>query len=195
MTHDKDAALDAALTLFWTKGYASTSLKDLERATGMHPGSLYAAFGSKAQLYCLSLERYTQAISAAREHAQETSTSVLDGLATFIEHAHPVSAGIAPLPVCFLVKATLETGQGNETIDAKLSELLNQNEMLFADIYQDAADKGELPKSSDPKRLARQLTADLAGLCFYALRAKDSSAIGGMIADLADRVRHPRLSD
>ncbi|MDX1730552.1 MAG: helix-turn-helix domain-containing protein, partial [Aurantimonas coralicida] len=44
--YDRDAALDAALRLFWAKGYHATSLKDLEAALTMKPGSIYAAFQS-----------------------------------------------------------------------------------------------------------------------------------------------------
>jgi len=189
VSHDKDMALDQALELFWTKGYASTSLKDLERATGMHPGSLYAAFGSKAKLYCLSLERYASRLNKMRAELQAQSDSPLEGLSQFILRAHPLSDADAPLPVCYLVKATLETSQGNQAIDDKLSELLTQNDATFADMFRLAIDAGELPVQSDAKKLARQLSADLAGLCFYALREDDAEVIKEMVGDLAKRVR------
>jgi AcrR family transcriptional regulator len=189
--HDKDAALDQALDLFWRKGFASTSLKDLERATGMHPGSLYAAFGSKANLYCKSMERYADQLNSARAALLAAAPSPLRGLADFIENAHPLSDGNAPLPVCFFVKATLETSQGNDSITAKLGELLTANDALFEDVFRKAVKVGELPKTSDPKKRARQLSADLAGLCFFALREKDPKVIEEMVSDLADRVRSP----
>ncbi|WP_299424326.1 TetR/AcrR family transcriptional regulator [uncultured Shimia sp.] len=191
MSHDKEAALDQALDLFWTKGYASTSLKDLERATGMHPGSLYAAFGSKAKLYCLSLERYAKRLSILRAELQAKAASPLDGLADFIAKAHPLSDADAPLPVCYLVKATLETSQGNQAIEGKLSDLLTQNDATFTAVFQQAVDAGDLPANSDAKKMARQLSADLAGLCFYALREEDSNVIKEMVTDLANRIRHP----
>ena len=56
--YNRDAAIDAAMTLFWQKGYHATSLKDLEGALSMKPGSIYAAFSSKENLFNLSLERY-----------------------------------------------------------------------------------------------------------------------------------------
>lgn len=37
-------------------GYAGTSVDDLVRATGLHRGSLYQAFGSKRGLFCAALE-------------------------------------------------------------------------------------------------------------------------------------------
>ncbi len=191
VSHDKDTALDQALDLFWTKGYASTSLKDLEHATGMHPGSLYAAFGSKAKLYCLSLERYAKRLSVLRAELQAQAASPLDGLAEFIAKAHPLSDADAPLPVCYLVKATLETSQGNQDIEDKLSELLTQNDATFASVFQQAINAGDLPVDADAKKLARHLSADLAGLCFYALRETDADVIKEMVTDLANRIRRP----
>lgn len=190
VSHDKDAALGAALDLFWQQGYASTSLKDLERATGMHPGSLYAAFGSKAKLYCLSLERYATRLQALRAELLAKASSPLAGLAAFITEAHPLSNAEAPLPVCYLVKATLESSHGNQMIEEKIAELLTKNDAAFEDIFQQAIDAGELPANTAPHKRARQLSADLAGLCFYALRADDPAVIKEMVSDLAHRLHH-----
>jgi AcrR family transcriptional regulator len=48
---DRDAALEAAMFLFWRKGFAATSMNDLCDAMGVRSPSLYAAFGSKEALY------------------------------------------------------------------------------------------------------------------------------------------------
>ena len=56
--YDRDTALAAAMDVFWEKGFHATSLKDLEAALEMKPGSIYAAFSSKENLYLLALERY-----------------------------------------------------------------------------------------------------------------------------------------
>jgi AcrR family transcriptional regulator len=189
ISHDKDAALDKALALFWAKGYASTSLKDLERATGMHPGSLYAAFGSKAKLYCLCLDRYAQRLNDRRSDLLASASSPLEGLAQFILQVHPLSDHEAPLPACFLVKATLEDGHGASAFSKKITNLLTENDAQFTQIYAQAQARGDLPDTSPPEKLARQLSADLAGLCFYALRSKDPSLKQEMVADLAERVR------
>lgn len=55
---DVDAALDAALDLFWHRGYRATTTRDLEARLGVTQSSLYQAFGSKSQLLDRAVDRY-----------------------------------------------------------------------------------------------------------------------------------------
>jgi AcrR family transcriptional regulator len=57
---DRGAALEAAMQLFWRKGFAATSMNDLCDVMGVRAPSLYAAFGSKEALYIEALEQYVQ---------------------------------------------------------------------------------------------------------------------------------------
>ncbi len=59
---DRDAALEAAMLLFWRKGFAATSMNDLCDAMGIRSPSLYAAFGSKEALYLEAIQHYVQTI-------------------------------------------------------------------------------------------------------------------------------------
>lgn len=53
-----DAALAAALRVFWSKGYEGASMADLTEAMGITKPSLYAAFGNKAALFNKALDLY-----------------------------------------------------------------------------------------------------------------------------------------
>ena len=55
---DREDLIERAQALFWKSGWAGTSMKDLEKGLNIRPGSFYAAFGSKDDLYELALDRY-----------------------------------------------------------------------------------------------------------------------------------------
>src|SRR5580700_5386218 len=55
---DREAALQAAMLLFWRKGFAATSMNDLCDAMDIRSPSLYAAFGSKETLYLEAIQHY-----------------------------------------------------------------------------------------------------------------------------------------
>ena len=57
---DRDVALEAAMLVFWRKGFADASMNDLCEAMGIRSPSLYAAFGSKEALYFEAIEHYVQ---------------------------------------------------------------------------------------------------------------------------------------
>lgn len=48
---DEEAALAAAMRLFWQKGYGATSIGDLERAMALKRTSIYNTFGNKRALF------------------------------------------------------------------------------------------------------------------------------------------------
>ncbi|MEM8839406.1 MAG: helix-turn-helix domain-containing protein, partial [Pseudomonadota bacterium] len=53
-----DDALDAAMRVFWAKGFAETSYDDLVLGTGVSRKSLYSVFGDKHMLFIAALQRY-----------------------------------------------------------------------------------------------------------------------------------------
>ena len=67
---DSATALDAAIDVFWEKGFEAASVGDLLDATGLSRSSFYDAFGSKRDL-----------LLAAVTHYCETNRDKLAGLA------------------------------------------------------------------------------------------------------------------
>ena len=60
-----EAAAEGLLNAFWLHGFTRTSIAHLTEATGLLPGSLYAAFGSKEQMFGLAADRYVKELRAA----------------------------------------------------------------------------------------------------------------------------------
>ncbi len=57
---NRQQVLSDALELFWSRGFYACSLKHLEEATDLHPGSLYYHFQNKEQLFLCILDHYLE---------------------------------------------------------------------------------------------------------------------------------------
>jgi len=59
---DRARALDAAVRVFWKRGYGGTSVQALVDAMGLHRAHLYDAFGSKEDLFAEVVARYSDMV-------------------------------------------------------------------------------------------------------------------------------------
>jgi AcrR family transcriptional regulator len=63
---DRDQALRKAMLLFWQHGYEGTSMSALVEALGIASARIYAAFGSKEQLFREAVALYEEGEAASR---------------------------------------------------------------------------------------------------------------------------------
>ena len=68
ISFDYERALDKATWLFWKRGYAGTSLRDLLKIMGIGEGSFYNTLKSKKRLYLACVKRYEE--TEGRKRAQ-----------------------------------------------------------------------------------------------------------------------------
>jgi len=81
---DMDATLDGMLDVFWRNGFAGTSIPDLSAATDLLPGSLYAAFSSKDEMFRVSLGRYAAWLAARMPRDKTGLDGIKAGLDTIV---------------------------------------------------------------------------------------------------------------
>ncbi|HEY1152182.1 MAG TPA: TetR/AcrR family transcriptional regulator [Pseudoduganella sp.] len=153
--------MDAAMQLFWTRGYASTSMQDLAHATGVLRGSLYNAYGDKEKIFVLAFERYhRQILATCRDALAHPDLRI--ALETYFEKliALMTSPGEgAHTRGCLTTKtAADETAQG-EMILGALRGLLDGMEALLTERLQKA---GKL--SLAPQEGARLIVTLTRGL-------------------------------
>lgn len=56
----REEILSKSLELFWKKGFADTSIQDIEKVTGVNKSGLYSEFKSKDEIYSEVLKRYLE---------------------------------------------------------------------------------------------------------------------------------------
>jgi AcrR family transcriptional regulator len=164
---DVDKALDRALRVFWRKGYEGASLVDLTRAMGINRPSLYAAFGSKEELFRKALDRYAEGPAAyVREALNEpTARAVAERL---LGGAIDLLTDRRNPRGCLLVQGALACGNAVESVRRELVSRRTSGEVAVRQRFQRALADGDLPADVDPADLARYVGTVIQGMAVQA---------------------------
>jgi AcrR family transcriptional regulator len=162
-----DAALAAALRVFWTKGYEGASLSDLTEAMGINKPSLYAAFGNKEALFRKALDLYELEKLAFMHEALNAPTA--RGVAEQLLRGALAlqSSGSGPKG-CMGVIHTVACGTEAESIRAEVIARGDKVHRALVDRLERAKADGDLPSHIEPTGLAAYLKALLQGLSLQA---------------------------
>jgi AcrR family transcriptional regulator len=87
--YDRDAVVSAAILAFWEKGYAATTLRDLEEATGVDRSTLYNSFDGKKGLFRSAATAY---VDQAEEQLFEPLFDGTEGIADIVEFIDRIGA-------------------------------------------------------------------------------------------------------
>jgi AcrR family transcriptional regulator len=169
---DRDAALEAAMRLFWRKGYTSTSINDLCDAMGIRSPSLYAAFGSKEALYLEAAEHYVRTIGPpvwGKLAEGATARAGVEKLLLAGTESLPESQGTPAGCMAMLAAVSDEWPAAIAEVARKVR--LDMLGMLQSRLETGVA-KGELPASTDIDRLSRFYLGVFQGM---AIQARDGA--------------------
>lgn len=159
---DMDSALRTAMGAFRARGYEATSLKDLEASTGLGPGSLYHAFGSKEALFHAALDHYNETIVKGRIARYLKGESPREELRALFLSTLREPGGTAF--GCLLTNSAVELRAREEGVAARLAEGFSLLERAFADQCRRAVAKGQAPPKLQPRRAALRLLQAYQGL-------------------------------
>lgn len=179
--HDRDAAVARALDLFWSRGFHAASLKDIEAALDMRPGSIYAAFDSKQGLYEAAIDAYARAEADLFHQAMQAAPGAIDGL---IAYVRGIAGPNRPIRGCFVVRSLLESAGTNAAIRARAETVLQAVETRLAQALERARAAGEIAADADPARLARRLQGDIISARLQAERADGAARLAERLEDI-----------
>jgi len=169
-TFDRDGAVRDAARLFWRQGFSGTSTRQLAISLGISASSLYAAFGSKAELFDEAVRTYAKRYSVIYEAAVAETR-----LHTVVEHllTDSVLEFTQPLgehPGCLASSAAM--ADEPQTLNARtfVADLQRADEQLLRERIQQAVRSGELVEGTDGALLTGVIQAMWQGLSFRAER-------------------------
>lgn len=151
---DRDAALHAAMTLFWRKGFTATSMAELCQAMGIGSPSLYAAFGSKEALYAEAISRYVATEGPPIWTPLRTGETARDSVEGFLM-ASAACLPAADKPGGCMVTLSAIGGEGHACLGATVTQAREEGRLLLEARLARGIAAGELPATTDAAALAR----------------------------------------
>ena len=176
---DREAALDRALGLFWTQGFEGTSISDLTSALDINPPSLYAAFGSKEELFREALGLYMRdyGFPIAFQRAILEAKTALDAVVRILReaaHLFPVGATIGG---CFISSGELACGPEHRSIADGVSDARELMVTLLTQRITAGKARGEIPREANPASLARYVATVIQGMSVQARDGADEATL------------------
>jgi TetR/AcrR family transcriptional repressor of nem operon len=161
---DPDAALQAALELFWRRGYEATSMGDLVEHLGIARASIYGTFGGKHDLYMQALDRYMQGKDPNVVDMLSQPGPALPAVRALVHRYAQESAADADRAGCFIVNTAIELAPHDRTASGRVATSWNTIETALTSALTRARAQGELAADKDPRALARFLLTVLQGM-------------------------------
>jgi TetR/AcrR family transcriptional regulator, transcriptional repressor for nem operon len=161
---DADAAVERAMSVFWSRGYHATALPDLLRATELSRGSLYAAFGDKHSLFLRALDRYIADALTRMDNEFDPRREPLDGLRAYLAGYVDRTSGSNGRRGCLLVATAMEMAGRDAEVDRRIANFFKAMEAKVADALSRTKAAGKLADGVEPSSVARILVCFVEGL-------------------------------
>jgi AcrR family transcriptional regulator len=178
---DREVAVERAMSVFWSKGYAATSTDDLLEAMKIGRQSMYDTFGDKRRLYVEALRRYQLESVAGHIKRLRSMASPLAGIEALVDGVIS-SDRTTREKGCMGVGAICEFGNA----DAELAQLrVKSGGMLrkaLVERLQGAQAAGEIGETVDIERAARFVETTMFGLQVAARAGESTRSLRDMAA-------------
>ena len=155
---NEETTLKAVMEVFWEKGFEATSLNDLCKATGLHKGSLYQAFGDKHQLFMLALHQYSEdefndVISVVSKDVSPLTNirAVVDKICCNKDRG------------CMVINSMVELSKQHPDVRKAVEQFRDKRLNAMSSMIAAAQEAGEIRKELKPEHLAMEMMIALAG--------------------------------
>jgi TetR/AcrR family transcriptional repressor of nem operon len=179
---DLDGALDQMVEVFWRKGYAATSINDLETATNLNRTSLYAALGGKEAIFIQVLKRYAVKYNDHLMCALRDNPSAKAALADYFDRQIDQIADQHLPGGCLLANSVVECRRSHHAFDNHISTEFRRIEAVFFNTVRRGQEAGEIDEGIDAQRVARLFTATAEGMTLLARSKYPKSALRDVAA-------------
>jgi len=150
-------------SLFWERGYEGVTLADLVEVTGLASARLYAAFGSKEQMFRESVQLYEAGEGGFADRALAKEATITEALQRMLLDAIDVYTRPGPRG-CLVVTAATNCTVEHQQLQAWLADHRRQRTRSIIHRLRQAVVDGELAPDTDTTSLGQAFATFLNGL-------------------------------
>ncbi|WP_250279326.1 TetR/AcrR family transcriptional regulator [Frankia sp. Cppng1_Ct_nod] len=185
---DSDEVLLTMMQLFRRQGFHATSLRDLEAATGLHPGSLHRSFGNKEEIFRSALDAYIERVVRRRvaEHLERVDDP-LAGVRSYFTSTF--ETGLDPDPGCLVTNSAVESYALDELTIRGVRQGLEEIERGFAGAVVRARAAGQVPAGRPADLLGLRLLVDYQGVLVLVRSGAEPSRLRQVTDDIVTSLR------
>jgi AcrR family transcriptional regulator len=170
---DREQGLQKAMQLFWSLGYDSTSMADLRAGLGITQASLYAAFGSKEQLFREAVDLYRRTTGFSTTRALESGATAREAIHGMLQAAvDAFSAPDAP-GGCLLILGATNCALENKAVQNHLLLIRQQISRAISERLMKGQRDGDVPTTAPTSAITAYYSTVLYGL---ALQSRDGAS-------------------
>lgn len=176
---DRDAALKAAMGVFWQRGYEATSMADLTKAMGINAPSLYAAFDCKEALFEQALALYQATEGAEPQRLLGAGRTARDSFAAMLRYHAADYVNPSKPPGCMAVLAAIVGAPENKSVRALMTKTRRAAMSMLANRIKRGQAEGDVPAGADAAAMAAFYTTFLQGM---SIQARDGATKKQLLA-------------
>ena len=175
--------VEAAMELFWAKGYGSTSIADILDSAGVNSGSLYHFFPGKQDLLVAVLETYRDGIGPMLlEPAWAGIDDPIDRIFALLARYRQLIVDTDCSYGCPIGSLALELHEPDPVVRKRMAENFDNWTGAIRNCLEQA--EGRLPKGSDLRSIAEFVLTVMEGAVMQSRTHRDVAFFDRAVAEL-----------
>ncbi|MEM1152327.1 MAG: TetR/AcrR family transcriptional regulator, partial [Pseudomonadota bacterium] len=146
--YDSTKVQQSLTDLFWQKGFAETSLADLEAASGLNRRQLYNGIGDKHAMLLKALDTFTEQAGRQFLAALESEDAGLDEIEALLRLFAAAGCSDGPHPGCMVCTVSQEEISGNDAVAGRIDAYFSRIRAAYRNALQRATERGEVMLNS-----------------------------------------------
>jgi len=184
--------LETVAPVFNRLGYASASMTEITKASGMTKGAIYGNFENKEELALAAFEYSIKRISnQIRTYTSKVKTPIekLHALTEFYRNYHSYSQKLGGCPI---LNMGVDSKNNNPGLLKRVKEVIKEFQDNLVFLIKKGIDVGDIKESVDAKKYACRIFALMEGSIFMTITMNDRTYIEDMM-DFIDEMINREL--